>query len=250
MKTKKILIVKNFTTEGPGLIEIILKENNLRYDIIDLSRGKSFPEPYDYSAIFVLGGPDSANDNTPKMQSELKGIKRAIDASIPYFGVCLGMQTLVKAAGGDVYRNPVKEIGCADSEGDYFEIELTNEGREDPLFEGIESKLKIFQLHGETVRLPSSAHLLATGRHCKNQAVEVGKNAYGFQGHLELTPAMFAEWINADSELKNLDAQSLRRDYDKLKSEYGANGRKILNNFLKLADLNGVKTNSVQINNK
>src|SRR3990167_4219928 len=114
MNDKKVLIVENVTEEEPGLIEKILKGYNIKYDIIDLDKGKSFPKPKDYSAVFVLGGPDSANDKTLKMQAELKRIKEIVDSNIPYFGICLGMQALVKACGGAVVKNQIKEAGLRD----------------------------------------------------------------------------------------------------------------------------------------
>ena len=74
----KFLIVKNITREGPGLLEELLDSYNFGYDIVDLDKGESFPDPSDYSAVIVMGGPDSANDTTPKMREELKRIKEAI----------------------------------------------------------------------------------------------------------------------------------------------------------------------------
>ena len=233
---EKVLIVKNISREGPGLIEFVLKEKDIEFDLVDLDKGDTFPDPTKYSALFVLGGPDSANDQTPKIKNELKKIKEAIDAKILYFGVCLGMQTLVKAAGGEVYKHDIKEVGCRDSEENYFEIDFTNEGKKDSIFKGLKSPLKIFHLHGETVKLNSNMKLLATGKYCRNQVVKVGENAYGFQGHLELTDSMLEEWMTQDLDLKIINAIHLRSDYRAIKNEYQNNSRIILNNFLKIAD--------------
>lgn len=237
MKNKKILLVQNIARESGGLVEDVLKENNIEFDVANLDEGDGFPEPADYSAVFVFGGPDSANDQTPEMQNELKRVKEAIKAKIPYFGVCLGMQTLVKAIGGEVYKNSIKEIGFRDPKENYFEIKLTNEGKKDPIFNGIKSTLKTFQLHGETVNLDNGMILLAEGKYCKNQAVKIGDNSYGFQCHLELTETMLEEWLKHDSDLKSINQKSLREDYKNLKSEYESNGRRILNNFLEIANL-------------
>ncbi|MBI2660647.1 type 1 glutamine amidotransferase [Candidatus Woesearchaeota archaeon] len=232
MKPKKLLIVKNSITEGPGIIETILKEKFISYDIADLDKGNLFPSAEDYSAVIVLGGPDSANDSTVKMNHELARIREAIGSDTPYLGICLGMQALVKAAGGNVFKNPVKEIGVKHNDGKYYEIELTDGGKNDPMFRGMDSRLKIFQLHGETIGLAEGMQLLAAGKHCANQAVKVGKNAYGIQGHLELTEKMFNEWIVTDSDLKKLDRQRLISDFDSAKKEYENNGRKLIGNFL------------------
>ena len=233
----KFLIVKNITREGPGLLEELLDSYNFGYDIVDLDKGESFPDPSDYSAVIVMGGPDSANDTTPKMREELKRIKEATDAKIPYLGVCLGMQTLVKANGGEVYRNDIKEVGWRDPEGIYLVVDLTDRGTSDPLFAGITSPLNIFHLHGETVRLTRGMRLLATGKYCKNQIVKIGDNAYGIQGHFELTPHMFDEWRTQDPDLTPLDQEALQADYARLRKKYEATGTQILKNFLPIAKL-------------
>lgn len=230
----KVLIAKNITREGPGLLKEILEEHEIGYDIVDLGIGEQFPNPADYSAVFVFGGPDSANDDTLKMKQELARIKQTVELGIPYLGVCLGMQTLVKAIGGEVYRNQWREIGWRDLEGKYFAIDLTDDGRKDPIFEGVQSPLKIFHLHGETVRLTAGMQRLAGGKWCREQAVRIG-TAYGFQGHLELTQEMFEEWVAQDPDLQKFNPSYLRSDYNALRQAYEGNGRRILTNFLNTA---------------
>jgi GMP synthase (glutamine-hydrolysing) len=51
-----VLIVKNCTREGPGIIEVLLKKFSIPFKIVDLERGESFPPPKDFSALIVLGG--------------------------------------------------------------------------------------------------------------------------------------------------------------------------------------------------
>lgn len=232
---KEILIVKNSTREGPGLLEDLLKERGINYTIVDLSQGQAFPPVKNYAAFIVLGGPDSANDENQKMRSELERIREARTARIPYLGICLGLQTLVRAAGGKVVRNPVKEIGFRDPENNRFTVDLTEEGKRDPLFAGLDHTFKVFHLHGETVELTKDMALLATGKFCQNQVVKIGSNAYGTQCHFELTPKMFEIWINEDPDLLTLDKEKLRADFKATKEEYSQAGRSLLQNFLKIA---------------
>ncbi|MBI2085674.1 MAG: type 1 glutamine amidotransferase [Candidatus Aenigmarchaeota archaeon] len=232
---QKVLVVKNIAREGPGLFQEILSERGLGYEIRDLDAGDKFPDPAGYSAVAVFGGPDSANDDTDKMKTELARIKETVQSGIPYIGVCLGMQTLVKSQGGEVYRNPVREIGWRDPEGNYFEVCAVNK---DPIFQDMNTKYKIFHLHGETVKLPSSMELLGRGKWCENQVVRVkGKPAYGIQGHLELTPQMLEDWIAQDPDLVAMDTAKLRKDYSGVKKEYEKAGRQMLTNFLSIARL-------------
>ncbi len=230
----KILIVQNITREGPGIIEGLLKERNINYTLIDLNKGQAFPSPKDYSALVVLGGPDSANDPTLKMKSELQRIKKALSLNIPYLGICLGLQTLVKAAGGKVVKSPVKEVGFKGPNGKPFIISLTTEGKKDPLFKGLGDNLPVFQLHGETVELTPEMKLLGTGEFCQNQIVKVGANAYGLQCHFELTPKMFNLWLDQDDDLSRLDKKQLQNEFNSFLAEYTTTGRKLFHNFLRI----------------
>ena len=235
---KKLLIVKNMTHEGAGLLENVLVENGVAFHCTDLSKGETFPDPRDYSALVVLGGPQSANDNTPAMQLQLRQIETALHEEIPYLGICLGMQTLVKAGGGDVVKCRVKETGFIDTEGEVYRIELTQSGKDDPLFAGLEDGFPVFQLHGETVELAAAGMaLLASGKGCINQAVRVGKNAYGLQCHFEMTDTMFSEWLTIDSDLKCMDHTALMDQFKSIRKEYRETGLRVMTNFLTLANL-------------
>ena len=232
---KEILIIKNSTSEGPGLLVEVLKEKNVECFTVDLERRENPPPVENFGAVVVLGGPDSANDTNEKMKNELAFIRNAIDLKIPYLGICLGLQTLVKAAGGKVIKSPVKETGFIDPDGNNFTISLTDKGKQDPLFEGLNSPLNVFHLHRETVELPDNIILLATGKFCRNQVVKVGSNAYGIQSHFELTPEMFESWINEDPDLLQLNKERLQAVFNEIKDEYVKTGRQLFQNFLKIA---------------
>lgn len=234
---KKILIVKNITREGPGIIEGLLKEQNINYTVIDLDKGEAFPHPQDYSALVVMGGPDSANDTSEKMRLELQRIKEALCLKIPYLGICLGLQALVKAGGGKVVRSPVKEVGFKGPDGKPFIISLTEDGRKDEFFNGLGDNFRVFQLHGETVERTKEMKLLGTGEFCQNQIVKVGANAYGIQCHFELTPEMFKLWLNQDADLSRLDKKQLQDEFNSFHNEYTSTGRKLFQNFLEIAGL-------------
>lgn len=233
----KVLVVKNISREGPGLLQDILVKNKISYDIVDLDLKEKIPEVSDYSAVFVFGGPDSANDNTEKMQDEITIIQKVIETEKPYLGICLGMQALVKACGGNVRKNDVQEIGWKGEDDNYFSVDILDDKIPDPIFSGLETPLVIFHLHGETVDLTDNMELLATGKYCKNQIIKVGNSAYGFQGHFELTPEMFRDWIDNDPELKVLERESLLKDFDNIYDKYQKIGTQVFTNFLKNAGL-------------
>jgi GMP synthase (glutamine-hydrolysing) len=229
---KEILILKNTPRENPGLIEILLNELDLSYQIIDFDHTSVIKPLKNYGSIIVLGGPESANDLTPKMQRELELIKKAVLADVPYLGICLGLQTLVKALGGKVVKCQTNEVGFRDQNGSFFKIKLTQDGKKDKLFNNLPDVFNVFQLHGETVQITSRMTLLGTGDSCKNQIVKFGQKAYGIQFHFELTDDLLESWSREDSDLQKLNADHLRSDFESIKSEYHKIGRQLFLNFL------------------
>ncbi|OGD90803.1 hypothetical protein A3D07_00660 [Candidatus Curtissbacteria bacterium RIFCSPHIGHO2_02_FULL_42_15] len=234
---KTVLIIKNITREGPGLIEKILQENLIYYDVVDLSTDERAPDSKNYGTLIVLGGPDSANDKTPKIKNEIKFIKNWIAAKKSFLGICLGLQLLVKAAGGKVIKSRTKEVGFRDPEGNLFEVELLKNSQKDPLLYKLGKKIRVFHLHGETVTLTKKMQVLGKGKYCQNQIVKVADRAYGLQGHFELTERMLDIWLSEDPELKRLDAKKVRADFDEIKEEYERTANQIFTNFLKIAKL-------------
>jgi GMP synthase-like glutamine amidotransferase len=232
--TKPILILRNIPRENPGLIEILIREHQLKYQIIDFNNATIIESIENYGALIVLGGPESANDLTSKMQNELTLIKKAMRLQIPYLGVCLGLQILIKAMGGNVVKCQISEIGFRDTRNEFFKVKLTAEGRTDKLFNNLPENLTVFQLHGETVQLTPIMTLLAVGEFCQNQIIKIGENAYGIQSHFELTNDLLESWITEDSDLLKIDADQLRSDFELIKKDYQETGRRLFENFLML----------------
>lgn len=232
-----LLIIQHISHEEPGLLSGLLEEYATPFETVDLSRGERYPDPCSYSAVITLGGPQSANDNTSVMLGELRNIEMILHNNIPYLGICLGMQTLVKAAGGEVRACPIKETGFFAPDGQPYTVELTEKGRHDPLFNGLDKNLRVFQLHGETVTLNGTTALLATGKSCKNQIVKVGSCAYGIQSHFELTEQLFFSWLSTDNDLRVMDRRKLVENFREIQPEYEKTGNTLLKNFLGIAGI-------------
>jgi len=231
---RKFLIIKHVSRGGPGILETIIKEQQVPYDVVDLDVGDNIPVFESYSALIVLGGLDSVNDEIEKMQDEIQKVREWLTTGKPYLGICLGMQVLVKAAEGQVVKSPIKEVGFRDPEGKLFEVQLTKDWRNDLLFRKLKDTFKVFLHHRETVELNEAVKLLGVGKFCRNQIVKVGQNAYGIQSHPELTPEMFDVWVNEDPDLLRLDKGDLIKDFEDLKNDYVGTGRQILENFVSI----------------
>jgi len=232
---KPILFIQNIKREYPGFIQNVLTEKNIPYKIKMITDCvEDSPKLQDYSALIILGGPTSANDTTPTMLAELELCRTALQMKLPYLGICLGHQVLVKAAGGKVVKGPQREIGWTNSTGQPHQVKLTEAGKQDQLFTGLAETLQVFQLHGEMVEVTPEMTVLATGDICPVQVVRVGDNAYGLQCHFELNDNLYQDWLNEDDDLKVLDRAMMEQTWQQVKTSYQATGKTLIENWTKL----------------
>lgn len=233
----ELLVIYNITRNEPTILDLVAAKRNVKITRLFLDSREFFPvDLAPYKAVVVLGGPDSANDDTEKMKNEINFVGKIIDTQIPFLGICLGMQILVKAAGGTVIKSPFKETGFYDQHGNRFEVELqTLKTDFDPLFSGVSKNFPVFQLHGESVLLKNGIEHLGRGNVIENQIIKIGSNAYGLQFHFELTQALFERLIDRDPELRVINRTQLLQQFADIKTQYDQIGEKICNNFLDLS---------------
>jgi GMP synthase-like glutamine amidotransferase len=184
----KVLALRHVPFESLGRIAPLLDQRGIACDYADLyQEGAPLPDIASYAGLIFLGGPMSANDPLPFLDRERAIVAGAVDAGQPLLGICLGSQLIARVLGAAVHRNREKEIG-------WFDIDFTEAAADDPLFAGIPGPETVFHWHGDTWDLPAGATLLASSQACANQAFRAGRNIYGLQFHLEVTPAMIADW--------------------------------------------------------
>ncbi|HUI57118.1 MAG TPA: gamma-glutamyl-gamma-aminobutyrate hydrolase family protein [Bryobacteraceae bacterium] len=188
----RVLAFRHVPFEGLGLIAPVLEERGIFCDYADLYRaGQPAPDIAGYDGLIFMGGPMSVNDPLPFIDQEICCIRHAAERGQPMLGVCLGSQLIARALGAGVHRSPAKEIG-------WFDIHFTGAAATDPVFSGLTGPENVFHWHGETWDLPPGAIRLAYSPACPNQAFRAGANIYGLQFHLEVTPAMIADWQTQD----------------------------------------------------
>lgn len=122
-------------------------------------------------------------ENVPWIAEGLEVLLRVVDRKIPAWASCFGFQGLALALGGTVNRDATRtELGSV-------WLELTDEGRNDPLFSSLPDAFWAQQGHQDHVDvIPAGVTRTVTGGAVDNQAFKLDKAPFwAAQFHPELT---------------------------------------------------------------
>lgn len=228
MLVKPFLFITTRTEEDVAVADYnaFLRYSGLRPGELEFLRLDINPLPVfslqDYSGIILGGSPlnvsdEVKTDNQQRIEADLASLlTRVLEADFPFFGACFGIGVLGQQLGGvvdDTYGEPVSAPV----------IELTDQGRSDPLLQQTPHQFHAYVGHKEALsHVPGEAVVLATSHACPVQMFRVGSNIYATQFHPELdievlTQRVYAYldhgYINPDeaegtlAELRNVDVQ-------------------------------------------
>lgn len=151
-----------------------------------------------YAGIIVGGSPFDVS--TPV--AEKTEIQRAIEADFcrlfddliamdfPFLGCCSGNGLLGLCLGVKVSRKYAEPVGAV-------ELDITDEGRADPLLADMPAQIRVLTGHKEACEsLPGEAVLLATNAQCPVQMFRIKQNIYATQFHPEGDPEGFGVRID------------------------------------------------------
>ena len=181
------------------MFEDVLLERDAVLHRVELDEHEPVPDWHAFDAIVAMGGPMSVNDEAelPWLAAEKRVIGEAVRGGKPFWGVCLGVQLLASSLGARVYPGPQPERGR-------LPVDLTDEGRGDPVFGPVQHELVTLQWHGDTFDLPAGAVRLASSPAYANQAFRF-ERAYGVQFHLEVSAEMAREWAKVPEYVASLE---------------------------------------------
>ena len=231
----RVLVLQHIACEPPGVYEDVLLERGASIHRVELDEGEPLPDWRGFDAIVAMGGPMSATDDAalPWLTAEKRSIGEAVRAGTPFWGVCLGVQLLAASLGACVYPGAEPEVGL-------LPVEITTEGRADPVFGDAPDDLVTLQWHGDTFDLPDGAVRLARSPAYPNQAFRFGA-AYGVQFHLEVSPEMAREWADVPAFTASLErtlgpgsAADFMRLIEERSTEMLAHGRSLFERWLDL----------------
>ena len=201
---KSIVVFQHVAWEILGTFHPLLKQAGFRIRYVNFGRDpEAKPKIKDYDGLIVLGGPMGVyeTEKHPHLKTEIACITEAIEANKPVLGICLGAQLTATALGAAVKPNAKKEIG-------WYGLNLTAEGKKDPVLSELGESETIFQWHGDRFEIPKGAARLAESNLCDNQAYRYGEKVYGFQFHLEVDEPMVKRWLEVPSNRAEIEAMA------------------------------------------
>ena len=225
-----VLVLQHIACEPPGVYEDVLREGGATLHRVEVDAGDDLPDWRGLDAIVAMGGPMSANDDAelPWLRDEKELVAASVRAGTPFWGVCLGVQLLAASLGARVYAGEDPEVGV-------LAVELTEEGRRDPVFAALPPAFPTLQWHGDTFDLPDGAVRLAGSPAYPNQAFRF-ENAYGVQFHLEVSSEMAREWLDvpeyASALERTIGGEAMLRAVDERVEEMLEHGRALFERWL------------------
>lgn len=189
--TPQFLVLQHIDVEHPGIFREFMREEGVRWDMVELDQGEAIPDVSDYDALIVMGGPMDVweEDAHGWLAQEKTAIRTVVnELERPYLGICLGHQLLADALGGRVAKAQQTEIGVMD-------VTLTAAGTQSGYFSGIAKSFPALQWHcAEVASPPPGARVLAESPACAIQALAVGRTAFSFQFHVEVEDSTVDDW--------------------------------------------------------
>ncbi len=187
-----------------------------------------------YSAIIVGGSPfdiSTPEENKSAIQKQVEaGFQRLFDQVVPrdfpFLGCCSGNGLLGSYCGASIstkYAEPVSGV----------DVEITEEGKLDPLLHGMPSTIRVMLGHKEACdSVPEGATLLVRGEACPVQMFRLGQNVYATQFHPEADAEGFIVRIHAYKHHGYFAADTADALISQLSQEDAPYPRMILSRFV------------------
>jgi GMP synthase (glutamine-hydrolysing) len=230
----RVLAIVHQRDAGPGVFGTAIEQRGAELDqwLVPESDGPP-ADPLGYDAVLVLGGAMHADqqDRHSWLGEEGTLLEMLLAAEVPLLGLCLGGQLVAAAAGARPGRARWPEIG-------WHRVEISDEGRADPLLGALAPGFEAFQWHSYEFPLPPGAVALAHSEVCL-QSCRVGERAWAIQFHPEVSRADALAWIDdyrsdEDAVRIGVDPAALRAETEAKIDAFNQLGRDLCRRWLDL----------------
>ena len=187
-----------------------------------------------YCAVIVGGSPFDISTPDKAKSSIQKDIEHSfrlffdeiVPRDFPFLGACSGNGLLGNYLGAEITGKYSEPVGGAT-------VQLTAEGKQDPLLAGFPDKIRVLLGHKEACdQIPPGATLLIRGDVCAVQMFRCGKNVYATQFHPEGDAKVFETRINAYRNHGYFDSDQVEELILAVKKEETPHANGILKRFV------------------
>jgi GMP synthase-like glutamine amidotransferase len=235
---KRLMVFQHMSWEKPGhhLVEAA-QAQNVSLEVVEVWR-QPIPDVTPYDGVIVLGGTPNVDQEKqyPFLKEEKKAISKILRSNKGYLGFCLGHQLLADALGAKVGSNFCRNVG-------FIEGHVTKEGRDHPLFSGMDNSFSLFKWHAQAVLppLPKEIEVLVTSAYCQVEALSVKDRPFlvGFQfDNQSATVTDVRHWLEADeawlSQPPGVNTTAILKDAEEKETLMGEQFKKMFANFIAL----------------
>ncbi|RQW86934.1 MAG: type 1 glutamine amidotransferase [Geobacter sp.] len=225
-----LTLIQNDQEVPAGNLLAWFSEFKIPFQIVRPYSGETLPSISDISALVILGGAMGVLDSCryPYLLAVRTLIQQAVLKDVPLLGICLGGQLLADVLGAPVHSQRNGEMGL-------HSVAVPESATSDPFFYDVPRVFTTFQWHNDSFEIPVGAVCLASSPVCSSQAFRHGANHYGLQFHPEVTRSIVSSWIESFGD--GHDPTRIMEDFLRAEDEYFAVSRKLLENFLRIAQL-------------
>ncbi len=195
--------------------------------------GEPRPILDDVDAVVAYGG--TMNPDEDARLAWLADVRatlaEAVERDTAVLGICLGAQLLGQALGVGAPRLAQPELG-------WYQVELTEEGRNDALLGPLAPGCEVFQWHDYGCELPEGAVPLARSERAPQQAYRIGDAVWAIQFHIEVDADSVEAWTGAVPEIvraRGADPAELVARARAYEPEYLQTAHALMGRFLTIA---------------
>lgn len=203
----RVLVVADETDRDGGYVTERLRQRGATIEVLDrehLDATTGADATERHGLLLLLGSHRSAHDpaHSHDVALESRMVRESLVGGTPVMGICFGAQVMARALGGTSYAMDVPEVGWR---------------RVDTIDDVLCPRGPWGQFHADTFSPPPTARVLGSTWYGPQCFVDDshGARAIGWQFHPEVTPEVYARWIDQSAAVVRAggaDPNDLKRE--------------------------------------